>query len=203
MAALYLFGAGCNNPGAEPASDAAVVDPTPDAPVSPSDDAAPPQGERKRVFLTGAFLGTLYDPTGGLVGGDRKCDQAAQQSGLEGSWRVWLSAGGVDAIDRLVDVGPWYLVDRQTLVFADRAQLTTGPSAPITMTHSGETIPSSPVWTGTAADGTGVPDDCSDWTADQAQLRGLVGTSGSTGVAWTASASETCGLYAYLYCFEQ
>ena len=159
-------------------------------------------GTRKRIFVTaGAFPGNFYRSAGGLEAGDAQCNLSAATLG--GVWRAWLSSSSVDAIDRIEDVGPWYLVDRTTLVFDDAAQMATGPSAPIDMSEDGERLPAKSVWTGTAPAGTGASDTCSDWSSDRATVEGQVGRSNLTGATWTTSTVESCGLYAGLYCIEQ
>jgi hypothetical protein len=118
-------------------------------------------------------------------------------------WRAWLSSSSVDAIDRIEDVGPWYLVDRTTLVFESAAQLATGPSAPVDMSERGETLTGKAVWTGTAAEGIRASTTCADWSSDRGNVEGQVGRSNQTGATWTTSTVESCGLYAGLYCIEQ
>jgi hypothetical protein len=159
-------------------------------------------GERKRVFVTsGAFPGNFYRSSGGLEAGDAQCNLSA--STLGGTWRAWLSSSSIDAIDRIEDVGPWYLVDRTTLVFSSAAQIAMGPSSAIDMSEDGERLPAKSVWTGTAPAGIGASDTCSDWSSDRATVEGQVGRSNMTSAAWTSSTVETCGLYAGLYCIEQ
>lgn len=159
-------------------------------------------GARKRIFVTaGAFPGNFYRSAGGLEAGDAQC--ALSAATLGGVWRAWLSSSSVDAIDRMEDVGPWYLVDRTTLVFSNAAQLATGPSSAIVMSEGGERLAGKSVWTGTASQGTSASDTCSDWSSDRAAVDGQVGRSDATGPTWTSSTVETCGLYAGLYCIEQ
>jgi hypothetical protein len=160
-----------------------------------------PATTTKRVFATsGAFLGDLYHAVGGLIGGDDRCASAA--TALGGTWKVWLSTPSVNAIDRIADVGPWYLVDETTLVFANKAQISAGPSVPINQDETGgDVAPEAFVWTGTAADGTALADTCSGWTSPTGD--GLAGRSDLTGSSWTNHSVEGCSLYALLYCFEQ
>ncbi len=159
-------------------------------------------GARRRIFVTaGAFPGNFYRSAGGLEAADAQCALSAAMLG--GTWRAWLSGSSVDAIDRIEDVGPWYLVDRTTVVFDSVAQMATGPSSAIDMSERGERLAAKSVWTGTAAQGTSAPETCSDWSSDRATVDGQVGRSNVTGPAWTSSTVETCALYAALYCVEQ
>ena len=160
--------------------------------------------ERKRVFVTmGAFAGNMYLPPGGITAGDEQCANATQAASLDGSWVAWLSDGSINAIDRLQDLGSWYLVDRTTKVFENKAQLQAGPSVPIQVDEFGQQGFARAVWTGTKPGGMGVPEHCSNWTSVAASDRGLTGRTDATDGAWTDSTAETCTLYASLYCFEQ
>src|SRR5262249_51926521 len=145
---------------------------------------------------------------GGLVAGDNQCMRAATSANLDGTWRAWVSVAATSALDHAIGApgnvaGPWTLPDRATIVFANRAQLATGPSQPITRDARGDDAGSNiPVWTGTTAAGTPA-ETCADWTVDHAGVTGRAGRLGALGAAWTDDATITCGTYAYLYCFEQ
>jgi len=187
----------------------AACSPSPSASIDsgepPRIDAPAPDvtGAPLRVFTTGAFLGTLYESGGGLAAGDTKCARAAGDAALDGTWRAWLSTTAVNAPDRIAGVGPWYLPDRTTLLFASRAQFVTGPSHPIDQLSNGESLDSNvPVWTGTTIGGTAASATCADWTVDQSSS-GRAGRLDATNAAWTDDTTLTCGTYAYLYCFEQ
>ncbi len=177
-----------------------------------ADLACTPIAGAKRIFVTSlATTGNLMaagNGHDGLDGGDKLCATAAAAASLGGSWKAWLSSSTVNAIDRVADVGPWYLVDRCTLVFANKAAIAaTGPRAAIDRLADGSMAPPVNLWTGTKA--TGVKDafTCADWTNDQPihGYEGTVGT-GSNGFfagAWTETATNPCHLSAALICFEQ
>src|SRR5678816_81066 len=103
------------------------IDPGPDA--SAREDTAGTDGASTplRVFVTGAFAGTMYEPGGGLAAGDAKCAYAASGAAIGGVWRAWLSTASMNAIDRIAGGGPWRLMDGTT-VFAGRAELAIGPA---------------------------------------------------------------------------
>jgi hypothetical protein len=176
------------------------VDPGPDA---ARDDAAVTDPAPLRVFLTGAFVGTMYEPGGGLAGGDAKCAQAAAAAGVGGTWRAWLSTSTVNAVERIAGTGPWRLMDG-TMVFASRTELASGPAHAIDRLADGETLGTDPlpVWTGTIRTGTVAGSTCAEWTNDRTEL-GRAGRSDAIGPAWTDNSTITCDTYAYLYCFEQ
>lgn len=159
----------------------------------------------KRVFITrDRFNGNL----GGLTGGDTKCADAATAAGVTGTWKAWLSSSTVNAIDRLVDVGPW--VDMQgTTAFASKSAITTsGPSTALWYDERGMFLSSENIWTATNSQGTyqwGVimAPPCDEWTSTSMQAGARVGQVGRTGDAWTSHSGTTCDQTAHLLCFEQ
>src|SRR5262245_49020097 len=97
--------------------------------VAPS-DAVPP-GARKRIFyFRNGTLGQIRDSTDtrpAVDVADGDCTDEASSMGVGGSWKAWLSSSQVDAITRISDVGPWYRLDQETLLFASRADFAHGP----------------------------------------------------------------------------
>ncbi len=168
----------------------------------------------KRVFVTRTqYIGNLRvqgSASDGPTGADNLCATAAQAATLGGTWRSWLSDTKTNAIDRISDVGPWYLVDGKTKVFNNKANLATTPSMPIQMDETGALVAvADNVWTGTSTGGTKatVPslDFCenasgADW-ADNT-LNGLVG-SPSASATWTSATQISCNTGGRIYCFEQ
>jgi hypothetical protein len=155
----------------------------------------------KRIFVTSVkFDGNL----GGLAGADAKCASAAAGANLPGEWRAWLSNGTTDALDRIADVGPWYLVGGLDRVFNNKANLTTTPLAPITRNQNGESRGwgSADVWTGTRAGGTRGVQTCQNWTSATFQDTGLTGTSASD-TDWTEDLNGACNAPRSLYCLQQ
>jgi hypothetical protein len=153
--------------------------------------------DRKRVFVTSAsFTGSL----GGLSGADARCDAAARQAGVRGSFTAWLSDIVIDARERIPGNGPWYRMDRSTVLFVSKAQLESEPNAAIDMTEQGGPVAAgTAVWTGTNNGGTRSFSVCDNWTEFQSAGRvGVVSTAG-----WTASGSISCSERARLYCFER
>ena len=158
----------------------------------------------KRVFVTSS----QYD--GDLArhgGGDKLCQQIATEARLGGTWKAWLSIGGMNAVDRIADVAPWYLVDGVTKVFATKAQLRARPSVVINQDESGMVIDPMMtavgdlvVQTGTRNGGTSGA-DCGGWTNSG------MGTYGFLDLPeyWTEYADVDCsvGSNKRLYCFEQ
>jgi hypothetical protein len=191
-----------------PPSDPAAppVDGGGDGPVDsgPADQAAdlPADmtggGPHLRIFVTSVgFTANL----GGLAGADQKCAQRAAQAYLEGVFVAWLSDSTHNAIDRIDADGPWYSVDRSTLLFTGKTTgtnpLTGTPASGITkdefgnMLQSGEPI----YWTGTGVGGVGDAGGdnfCADWSSASTSATVLVGNGGSTDTFWTAGGVSDC-----------
>ena len=174
---------------------------------APSATPTPAPGTPKRVFVTSnLYAGNLHEPecTGnscGLEGGDAKCQQAANNGNLGGTWKAWLSASDVNAKDRIAE-GLYKRLDDKVIA-TSKSDLTDGIIAiainidekknPISGTQN--------VWTGTNKYGEFLQlNTCGDWGS---------GSSGGFGYAietdgkWTEQGSSSCGISYRLYCFEQ
>jgi hypothetical protein len=157
------------------------------------------------VFITTAiYRGNL----GGLSGADTICTSAAQAGGLGGSWKAWLSDGTTNAIDRINDVGPWYLVGTSTKVFTDKANLMTQPLVEIRTTEKGMPVPVNGnhlvlSWTATQTGGTHGTSHCLSWTSQSFNDNGAYGLA-TPANEWTdASATIGCNQLLHLYCLQQ
>ncbi len=112
-------------------------------------------------------------PNGGAL-----CQTSADGAQLGGTFIAFLSDDRIDVRDRVLDDGPWYLVDRTTLVFASKRAIGAAPANRIEKDESGgkptdfisgtdtfgdvwvqEGVPL--YWTGGAGDQT---ETCSAWT---------------------------------------
>jgi hypothetical protein len=171
------------------------------------------------VFLTS----TEYDGgLGGLAGADSKCQKLADNAGLTGIFRAWLSDSTVSAGERLThSVVPYSDVKDRTI--ADNwDDLTDGTlRLPITVDETGVDWDEDrghcdiiawlvEVWTGTSTDGSTKAANCNDWTDNQSMD---AGSSGHFGYycyeteAWTdptwMDPSASCSSSKSLYCFQQ
>jgi hypothetical protein len=151
----------------------------------------------KRFFTTSAE----YPPTlGGLIGADRLCNTIAAGANLNGHFIAWLSDQSTNAIDRVADVGPWFLLDG-TRIFNNKANLAgSALAAPNVDENKGHVSGSFNAWTGTNTGGQSSNVTCYNWSVDT--------TEGSQGeidsaLAWTQSATANCASSAHLYCIEQ
>jgi hypothetical protein len=184
---------------------ATVVDAGSDA-ADASDGATGP----RVVFVTSTTTAGTFV---GQAGADRLCQTAATQAKLPGQFVAWISElqPSRPAIDHIPDVGPWYLADRRTLVFASKASITAFPLVQIDMDETGKTLVVSGqdpgnVWTGTQSDGrpngSPVTTTCFDWT--QGLDHAYVGSAKSNTMTWTQLQSlDTCTNLNHLYCFQQ
>lgn len=183
-------------------------------------DAGPPTSTgNKRVFVTSTqYTGDLRfngQDTTGLKGADALCAAAAARGALGGTWVAWVSDQTTNAIDRINDVGPWTLINRQTIVFRNKQAMAAAPLAAIDVDETGKevfpnTTSDSLVWTGTLPNGvvyepsTPVYGSCSGWTDDAGY--GGAGLLTSDGADWTnydSSSYYSCLSRYRLYCFEQ
>jgi hypothetical protein len=216
--------AGCGSSTGPTLPDALVVGLTDGSSSSPDTGETPdmPAVPVKRMFVTATPYGAnLAGAAGvddgelagddGLLGGDLLCQRAADGAVLGGRWTAWLSASasasspGVNAIDRIPNVGPWYNTDGSTMLFRAKANLATSPEGGAwfeLQDEFGNSGNSRLVWTGTRSGGT-AGETCFDWTTDYPGNRGLFGTTSSP-ETWTESDIQDCGIGQYsLYCFEQ
>jgi len=200
--------AGNIEPGPRPPADVdAGPAPILDAgPLRDADADAPPP-EKKRIFITttkrdGAF--------GSLAAGDAYCQAAATGAGLTGSFMAFLSITGANAVDRLNGDGPWYTMDRQTLIFSGKRTGSqpisgVGPAVALTQNEIGQDLGANVYyWTGTDPGGVASTSNCVGWTNNAVSpfASGTVGTAGTSNGQWTAWNPMTCYSQAHLLCFE-
>jgi len=147
---------------------------------------------------------SLADPgLTGIAAGDSICRNEAAAAGLDApdSFKVWLSDGSSNAIDRLEADGPWVRVDGAP-VAADRAELTSGRLfVPINLRPDG-VFTGLVAHTGTNANGQAGPSNCLDWTSAASTDQGLRGLSGETIASWTQGIQFGCDFGGVLYCFS-
>jgi hypothetical protein len=135
---------------------------------------------------------------GGLVGGDAKCQAAADSVGLNGVYKARLYTSSVTLITRFTLNGePCRPVSNASesggpgpLVATTFAALASCFAAGNCLTHGidrtvegVQQVGSDGAWTGTRANGTAAGDTCSNWTS--ATGTGRLGTFGNTDARWT------------------
>lgn len=159
---------------------------------------------RRVIFVTsGKWPGGL----GGVMGANKKCQQAASQAMLENSaaFKAWLSDDEGSPSTRFdTSYSGVYVGTDGNLVATDGwADLVDGVLLNPPATELGESPGGNP-WTNTRFDGTSAKaGNCSDWTDSAGMLTGHYGYSGVTGESWTDSMKEnSCDNLAPLYCVE-
>lgn len=169
--------------------------------------------EYRRVFVTETRISGAI---GGIAGADAFCQSAADDAGLTGVFRAWLSTVDYSPAEYFIqsDV-PYVLVDDSLVAINWQDLVTDNLAAPILLTEHGNSPPppnahpcippdTIVVWTNTlATGGVAYPDKaCSDW-AEGAQGEGHVGRAEAVQSSWTQNCLVPCSTMAPLYCFEQ
>jgi hypothetical protein len=163
-------------------------------PSNPGDGSVPPPSDSggtaaplKRVFVTSNHwrgdLQSAGSGSSGPDGADNLCNAAASAASLGGAWKAFLSTSTAIAISRLVDVGPWTLVDGTPAVPSLATLATSGPVVPIDEYETGA-ISTDDVWTGTNDD-MSAGNECNDWTSSDVIHIGLYGVATTNGGGWT------------------
>jgi len=153
-----------------------------------------------RIFVTSTAQTAAL---GGIVGADALCAMQADEAGLEGNFKAWLSTVDVSVADRLShDGGPFVRVDG-AIVANDWADLVDGALlASISLDAMGEPQ-AGDTWTGTLATGASYPNgDCAGFTSGSVGSA-LCGSITSTTSTWTENIVPACSSRLHLYCIEQ
>ena len=159
---------------------------------------------QKIIFVTK----NLYDGNlGGLLGADAICQKEADEAGLLGNYKAWLSDSATNAKDRLIIYDSYKTINGETITENNLRTII----HPIDSTNAY-------VWTGTNNAGTklsvsGSSDKkwfCNDWKDntfypwnDQRRIESMVGSSKSTNMEWTSGSGKGCNEKYHLYCFQQ
>ena len=161
----------------------------------------------KLVFVTSetgsGALGTWAGASGltGLAAGDAICQARATAAGLSGTFTAWLSASGINAVDRLTATGPWVRVDGIP-VATSKADLTDGAIFTAIMLTETGAYSYSAAWTGTQDSGLGTGANCVGWTSQAATDSGTWGNVVFV-MGWSSvGTSQACNGVGAIYCFE-
>ncbi len=172
-------------------------------------DTSPPT-DHKRIFMTST---TYTGDLGGVEGADAKCALVADGANLGGTWKAWISSSTVNAIDRIDDVGPWYLVGGTNKVFNNKSNLGTTPLNLVSQDENGRKLEFAYTtacgggstflalaWSGTDhGEWTGFP-VCEDWTSSST---GSLSQGGALSHEWEACVVSPCSTKLHLICLEQ
>jgi len=196
------------DPTATP-TDTATQEPTSTPTSTPTEIPTVPVDFR-RVFISSTTTNGSFPD--GVEGADGFCQDLADTAGLPGRFVAWLSTGDAitQARDRLENANvPYYLVDG-TQVADNFEDLVDGSlDAAINLDEYGTVRNvTNGVWTGTAANGTGVSGfndnvRCRKWTSSASGDGGRLGTSSATNNNWTNTGNNSaCNNEHHVYCFQ-
>ena len=167
----------------------------------------------REVFITSnVFFG---EDLKGIDGADSKCQKAAENVGLQGTFKAWLSEGlnkKSQVINRFdTNFKGWYVLVNGELLAKGWADLVEkGPLVKIVITELNNKLDftqSIDVWTNTTNKGTYLPGepDCNGWgTKMNGEFHGRVGDANSIEF-WSENIPkkyEECVRGARLYCFK-
>jgi hypothetical protein len=169
------------------------------------------------AFLTN---GTWTGDLGGVDGADAKCQSEADQAGLEGTYKAWIStSNSYPAISFSQSPGPYVLPDRETVIATSWTDLITPKPDETLLRHpidhdaANTYIPTDPseqffVFTNTAVNGYPGAESatCSDWQSDEDTfIRPNAAFHWRTDGAWTLvpDIGNPCNTPSRLYCFQQ
>jgi len=154
----------------------------------------------KRIFVTS---GTWNGNLGGLTGADAKCQTAATNASLPGTYIAWVSTWGDYIYYRVPGGNYYYVLVDDTRVADDIYDLTdTSLQAAINKNESGNTL-NTTTWTGSDAYGNVGTSTCSDWTNATSGVTANMGASSATDGTWSDNGTAACNSLKSLYCIEQ
>lgn len=167
------------------------------------------QSNHRTVFVTS----TTHDGDfGGVRGADAFCQAHADAAELDGHFVAWMSTGVEEtrARRRIENApAPYRLVDGTTVALSFDALIDGSIDDPINVDENGDEVDATGnVWTGTAADGTGVNGTdanvrCAQWTSNSSSNGGRVGSSNAINNNWTNTGNNvTCDQQRRVYCVE-
>ena len=226
VTALLIAHAGCSSFGDEPEDDPSSPSNQPGVDGGSEsgavDGAAPPEGGGeldakgdgptpgtgpcepatcRRVFVTAARTAGML---GGILGADIKCQTAANDASLGGTYKAWVSTTAVQALSRFTQRKVEYRRIDGALVAKNIDELASKKTLlnPISLTENGMVLADDePVWTGTLPAGTRSADTCAGWVDGSMAQVGHVGRADATNESWTDAPSLPCNTDAHLYCF--
>ena len=165
-----------------------------------------------RIFVTSeTYQGNL----GGALGADEKCQLLADNAGLDGAFKAWISqsesSSPAQSWEQHMPFRPYYLVD-DTKIADDWNHLTNTNAVDNELHHvinkdeNGQLVETAPlrVWTNTNWDGNRVStDNCNGWTKSGKDWTSKYGSIESTSHNWSWAGGMRCNWLGRLYCIQQ
>ncbi|MBI2593157.1 DUF1554 domain-containing protein [Candidatus Daviesbacteria bacterium] len=152
---------------------------------------------------------TPYDGSrGGLTGADNTCQTIANNKGLGGSWKAWLSDSTGSPSTRFTQSTSGYKKLDETLIANSWSDLVDGSLlSPINIDENQASVaPGNVAWSDTLSNGNlrDMNSSCNNWNNGTSSYNGVKGNAGSITGSWSdASISTGCQNANRLYCFEQ
>ncbi|MBI4826419.1 MAG: hypothetical protein HY807_08360 [Nitrospirae bacterium] len=145
----------------------------------------------------------------GITGADRTCQELADDAGLSGTYKAWLSTSrGYSPADSWDHSDQNYVLTDETIIAYDWYDLADGElNTSIWLNQYANGQSDDYVWTGTEYDGYpagsfgDASEFCDDWTSDNNEAN--IGYSSAYYEDWTDYDWEYCDNYYHIYCFEQ
>ena len=138
----------------------------------------------------------------GVAAADAICQAEANEYGLHGTFRAWISDDYSSPVTRFDKGGYPYKTVNGNVVADDWDDLTGGSLSHAIDREADGTLLGwgIDVWTNTLEDGTALNGSCNNWLSTDAPT-GIYGEIGPT--YWSYRDSASCGTNKRLYCFEQ
>ena len=144
---------------------------------------------------------------GGFSGAAGRCQTAATNAGLPGTYKAWISESStLSPVNQFTQSSLAYRLVDGTKVADNWSDLTDGTlDAGINKTETGASAGAGGAWTNTNTSGTvfSTTNHCSNWTVGTCSDSVRAGTTGATNSTWTNNFSTTCCQLYNLYCFQQ
>ncbi len=161
------------------------------------------------VFVTSAaYKGNL----GGVSGADNKCQDLAENAGLDGTFLAWISSDSISPAQSwstpTIDL-PYYLADGTTKVADDWYHLFNAKNYElhhaINQNENGQTVPDAfRAWTNTNWNGNRAStDDCDGWSRSGSNWQGKYGWILDKDHYWSWKGEVNCNWEIRLYCIQQ
>ena len=158
---------------------------------------------KNTVFVTSeTYTGNL----GGVTGADEKCQALANEAGLDGTYKAWISGSTVSPSQRFIRSSlPFYLVDDRKIANNWKDLTSSSLDKPINIDENGVVINDGilRVWTNTHPNGNlyTTTKSCSGWTS--LLDYGRYGDAWSSNSKWSSNDYALCSDPSHLYCFRQ
>ncbi|MCA9371783.1 hypothetical protein KC726_02690 [Candidatus Woesebacteria bacterium] len=144
---------------------------------------------------------------GSLIQANNYCQNLANNAGLEGTYKAWLSTGQKNAVDNIrpsIDTG--YITKdsggTKHTIAENLSDLIDGDLKDRIQYDENGDIVIDGVWTGTNQDGTWSGNDCNNWKGAFISDQAMSGKSNYSSRIWTEYQNQICDQSFHVYCFN-